>query len=101
MKRRLGFAILLVFVGLCAACVGILMRSERQYKEQVLSARLETCADVVESVLNGENSLEGIDRILPEGVRVTVIDSAGFVMFDSSTKADGNHSGRPEIRESL
>ena len=30
-----------------------------------------------------------------------VIDSAGFVMFDSSTKADGNHSGRPEIRESL
>ena len=108
MKRRLVFAILLVFVGLCAACVGILMRSERQYKEQVLSARLETCADVVESVLNreksvldGENSLEGIDRILPEGVRVTVIDSAGFVMFDSSTKADGNHSGRPEIRESL
>ena len=73
--------------------------SERNYKKAILSSRLEGYADVLAAAPDSLASL----GLLPRGIRVTVLDSLGKVLYDSDNDASAmeNHIQRPEIEELL
>ncbi len=83
---------------------------ERQVKIDILDARLRTyCYEMVQSI--GEDSLINtqavnhyVDTHLIEGLRVTIINAQGDVIFDNSMPPAAirdNHLGRKEVDDAL
>ena len=89
-------AVLAVFT---LALLTVEVLSERNYKKAILSSRLEGYADVVAAA---PDSLV-LQGLLPPGIRLTVLDSLGKVLYDSDNDASAmeNHIQRPEIAELL
>lgn len=79
--------------------LAIMLSSEHRYKKEILSSRLESYADMVARA----EDLSGTTSLLPEHIRVTVLDVDGKVLFDNVECADSldNHLQRPEIRQCL
>ncbi len=108
--KNLFLSVGAVFV-VFAVCFSIYQYNrERQFKIDILDARLRTyCYEMEESL--GRDSLESPSMVEQyvathriEGLRVTIIDSIGSVLFDSSTPYAAmrdNHLGRKEIDEAF
>ena len=86
-----------VFFALLSVLIGTV--SERNYKQAVLSSKLEAFCDVVAV----SDPADSIAEALPEGMRVSVVSSDGTVLYDSQVPAGGmdNHLERPEIQAAL
>jgi signal transduction histidine kinase len=93
----LYFSLLLFAVSL--SFLYILFQNEKRSKIEQLQSRMYPYAELV---YNFRDSLSSIKDLLPSGLRVTVIDTSGVVLFDNVSgqeKILENHSTRPEMIE--
>ncbi len=95
---------------LFALCFSVYQyRRERQFKTDILDARLQAyCYEMVQSLgTDGILSPQALARYVEghsiEGLRLTVVSDKGEVLIDSDRGADtsDNHLGRKEIAEAL
>lgn len=100
-KRRLLLYFILIFSLFTIGIVIFEERSERNLRTWALTEKLDAYSDVVNSYIAAE-SLDSLNKILPDDLRVTVISRQGEVLFDNAVshieKLD-NHYKRPEIVE--
>ena len=88
-----------VFVVFAVLLVVFQLRTERRYKSEILQSRLSGYADLLAQTTDYDT----IAELLPQELRVTVIDKDGTVLFDSRADADtlDNHFFRPEVQQSI
>lgn len=85
--------------------------AERKYKEEALESKLDGYAEIVNSYIQKNNisnednlGLKQLSEILPQDIRLTIINNEGTVLFDKNVEnysSIENHLDRPEIRKSL
>lgn len=109
-RKRILLYFSAVFTVFAVLLVSYQIKTERHVKEDVLLSRLDIYAEMVEAEIHNGGALFPCHRILPETLRVTLIDSLGEVMYDSIIGADGqttscdsleNHSTRPEVENAI
>ena len=103
--RRL-FLLLLAFSWTLVACFVIFQYGrEKHFKAEQLHARLQTFNLRLLDALSEGHTPEEFIRRRGEPfaeLRITLIDTAGRVLFDTSAEAPaGNHLGRPEIAQAV
>jgi two-component system phosphate regulon sensor histidine kinase PhoR len=78
---------------------------EKTYKTQGLQEKLETYTDIIQAaIVDAQDSvapaINQLQNLLPEDLRITIINKEGKVLFDNSindyVRLD-NHKDRPEI----
>ncbi len=103
-KLLLNFTIL--FAVFTALLVVFQYNREKLYKREMLNSRLRSYANVVSEAVSQEEAnkdtihYENILHILPNDLRLTVINRQGKVKFESThhnTVEMGNHLSRPEV----
>ena len=99
MKKKLWLWFVGLFLLFGTFVITVVMLDENNYKKAVLKAKLESYANVLAA---SADSFETIG-FLPPNIRLTVMDTAGFVSFDSYESADSlsNHLMRPEVKDCL
>ena len=99
MKKKLWLWFVGLFLLFGTFVITVVMLDENNYKKAVLKAKLESYANVMAA---SADSFETIG-FLPPNIRLTVMDTAGFVSFDSYESADSlsNHLMRPEVKDCL
>ena len=102
MKRkvflRLAILALVVEVISVAVCAFIYLNTIRAS----VKGSLAQCAELLAGFSSEEDYIERLQQNTPEGIRITLIDQSGDVLFDSmeSTISD-NHLNRPEVVSAL
>lgn len=88
-----------VFTVFAVLLVIFQLRTERRYKSEILQSRLSGYADIIAQTTD----YAAIVGLLPQDLRISVIDKSGTVLFDSSADVDSmdNHYMRPEIQQSV
>lgn len=99
MKKKLWLWFVGLFLLFGTFVITVVMLDENNYKKAVLKAKLESYANVLAA---SADSFETIG-FLPPNIRLTVMDTVGFVSFDSYESADSlsNHLMRPEVKDCL
>ena len=109
-RIRLSFQmrVFLTVLALCWLLVGVFMllqyQREREFKASLLDTRLQMHNDrIIEDMRHGERIEDVVARIgVPvEGLRVTLIDRDGNVVYDNSRHppfVPTNHNNRPEVK---
>ncbi len=109
-KIRLSFhsRVLFTVLSLCWLLIGIVMifqySREKEFKTEILNIELQQYNDrILEQIRQGGNIDSIIKLTAPpiEGLRLTLIDSSGQVIYDNNDKTPfptTNHSNRPEIK---
>ncbi len=107
-KSRLLIYFTALFALFTALLVLFQYNRERQYKRDVLEARLLCYADIANASLGADGAtgetLPAHVPGLPRMVRVTVINRRGDVVYESAPAKGGamaNHAGRPEVHAAL
>ncbi len=107
-KSRLLIYFTALFALFTALLVLFQYNRERQYKRDVLEARLLCYADIANASLGADGAtgeaLPAHVPGLPGMVRVTVINRRGDVVYESAPAKGGamtNHAGRPEVHAAL
>jgi two-component system phosphate regulon sensor histidine kinase PhoR len=108
---KLLAAFLALHVASTVALIYVADRAERKVLEEQLLVRLENAAvmlraQTVDGLVSGKSDAFGpLAKDVGEetGLRITILDSLGRVLADSSTSTDeiDNHHERPEILEAL
>lgn len=108
-RIRLSFRsrVLLYLLALCWILVGTCMtfqyRREKEFKKELLDTRLQIYNEYIINCLRMGISPDSVHGLPDDGtgqLRVTVIDSAGNVVYDNNTSTpypSTNHNDRPEI----
>lgn len=104
-RQRLFLCVGLIFALFTAGIIVFEQILEKDYKTRILSERLETYTDVIQSRLyqndaNLSAEITELQTLLPDDLRITLISHSGEVLFDNSISdfADlENHIDRPEI----
>ncbi len=94
-KLRLFLYFSLVFVVFTASVIGFEQWRERKYRIEMLSSSLLTYSYAAQNEESRDH--------LPDGMRVTIIENNGRVVFDNGVDAGVsmvNHFDRPEIKSS-
>lgn len=99
MKKKLWLWFVGLFLLFGTFVIAVVMLDEHNYKKAVLKAKLESYANVLAASVD---SFETIG-FLPPNIRLTVMDTVGFVSFDSYESADSlsNHLMRPEVKDCM
>lgn len=111
-KKKIFLYFLLVFSIFTIIIVAVQQNREKTYKAESFKTGLDAYAEVISSyieehrlLLDGHiDSLSEVLPLLPQDLRVTIIDRDGQVLFDNdvdSSKEIENHLTRPEIVKSL
>ena len=108
--QRLYMSVLSVFLVFAVAFIVFQLYREKQYKVNLLENRLLDYNDRLEEALHvmGKIDEDALTKYLLEkglrGMRVTLIDTQGRVLYDNMRKDYvhlSNHSNRPEVKEAL
>lgn len=98
MSKRLWIWITVILAVFALAITALELSSELDYKKSILSSRLEGYADVI---ARSSDFSEAV-RLLPDDIRVSIINPEGEVVFDSyEGEVLGSHLDRPEIQSCL
>lgn len=100
-KRRLLLYFILIFSIFAVVIVVFEKRSEQKLRTEALIEKLDAYSGVID-VYATEGTLDSLHKILPENIRVSVIDRQGKVLFDNvvdNVEELDNHSHRPEVME--
>ncbi|MDR2499333.1 MAG: two-component sensor histidine kinase [Tannerellaceae bacterium] len=107
-RQRIFYGIALAFLVFSAAIILVERQQERRYRMSEAVSRLDGYAEIVNTIISSAAvPLDSISKakelfaLLPDSIRITIIDARGNVCFDNATdsseRAD-NHINRPEIR---
>lgn len=111
-KKKIFLYFLIVFAVFTIIIVLMQQNREKLYKTEYLKTNLNTYAEIIARYI-GENrlytrhrldSLRPVLSLLPSGLRVSVIDRQGEVLFDNEVEnplSVENHLHRPEVYKSL
>ncbi len=110
-KQRIIGYFMLVFI-LFSISITLFERSqEKKYRTANLEAKLDGYAELIHSYISNNpldsvhiSSVRILDELLPESIRITIVDKEGKVLFDKDvTDVDemDNHLTRPEILNAL
>lgn len=101
--------VLLIVLALCWIPVGVFMvfqyQREKEFKTLLLDTRLQTYNSlIIEDIRHGDDITQAIRKAgTPvEGLRVTLIDRNGDVIFDNNDRTPfptTNHNDRPEVKD--
>ena len=98
MNRRLWIWLTAVLAVFAIAITVLELSSEQDYKKAILTSRLEGYTDML--ARSGDYSQ--VVSLLPEGIRLSVMNLEGDVVFDSyEGEVRGSHLDRPEIQACL
>lgn len=103
-KKRLFLTVTLIFAIFLVISLLIEQYKEQSLKRDALIEQLEIFTDIVDKSLvrqtNETNELNSVLSLLPEKLRLSIVESNGDVVFDNSVNSYStlsNHSQRPEI----
>ncbi|SHE51336.1 sensor histidine kinase [Dysgonomonas macrotermitis] len=110
-KQRL-FGIIFVIFAVFSLCIIISeQREERKFRTEALESKLDGYVEVIHRYIEQKQlpisdsiAVPTVVNILPEELRVTLIDAEGNVFYENDTqniKQLGNHLDRPEIMKAL
>lgn len=111
-KKKLFLYFLLVFAIFTAIIVAVQQNREKLYKKENLQTSLNAYTGIIANYIKSHrlltdghiDSVRNILPLLPPGLRVSIIDRQGKVLFDNDIKQNGeiaNHLSRPEISKAL
>lgn len=105
-KILLYFLVVLVATGMLFSY--ILVKREKQLKLDRITYRMQPYTDLIYSHIKNQKYadvstvINSLDHILPADLRITVLDTAAWVLYDNFTTKDSileQHLDRPEIIE--
>ena len=98
MSKRLWIWITVILAVFALAITALELSSELDYKKSILCSRLEGYTDVI---ARSSDFSEAV-RLLPDDIRVSIINPEGEVVYDSyEGEVLGSHLDRPEIQSCL
>lgn len=111
-SRRLFLSVISLFLVFAASFLTYQYQREKEYKVELLDTKLQDYNERLFAELDGldETQWNGVlqrytDKYSKQGLRISVIDIQGSVLYDNSPKADApqmaNHIGRPEVQKAL
>jgi signal transduction histidine kinase len=107
-KQRLFLYIAFVFT-IFTVCLTLFERSrEKAFRTDALIKKLDAYSEMVRAALtdgdNRERALDDVGRLLPQNIRLSLIDRQGNVLFDNTVgnlSGMENHASRPEVKQAL
>ncbi len=106
-RYRILAYFLLVLLATSLLFTFILIRRESELKLEQLSYRIQPYSDILYSSVKAlskpediANSVKSMDYIIPEELRITILDTSAWVIFDNFSHRDmilDNHLNRPEL----
>jgi signal transduction histidine kinase len=99
-RHRIFSAFFLIFTLFTAGVVILEQSREKKHKTVALEQRLDAFANAVNKGLNEHLDVGNILLLLPDNIRLTIINESGTVMYDNEVKTLSgmeNHAHRPEI----
>jgi len=109
-RSKLLINFTLLFAVFTALLVVFQYNREKQYKRELLEARLKSYADMVATGVSDDRAaadtvaLQYVRHLFPHELRLTVIDRAGNVKYESTAHdvaSMDNHLSRPEVKAAL
>ena len=107
-KQRLFLYFAVIFAAFTVGVVVFEQSREKKFRTRALEEKLDTFAGMIHlSLRDNRHNMEGLDnliRLLPQNIRISVIDKQGLVQYDNSIEDVSqmeNHAGRPEIARAL
>ncbi|MDR1877119.1 MAG: hypothetical protein LBQ84_05795 [Flavobacteriaceae bacterium] len=112
-KQRILLYYCTIFTIFALILVIFEQKKEKEYKTEIVESTLENYAGVVnsyilqEQLLNKDSNpekLRKLTRLLPDQIRITIIDKTGKVLYDNdipNIQNLENHLKRPEIQKAL
>ncbi|MCL2328731.1 MAG: HAMP domain-containing histidine kinase [Bacteroidetes bacterium] len=100
-KQRLFLYFFAIFTIFTVGVIVLEQSRERKYKTEMLVERLDAYVSMVDAALQQNKTPETILTLLPEHIRLTLIDYSGKVFYDNvidNVSQLGQHLERPEIR---
>ena len=99
-RKKLFLSFVLIFSLFTIGIILFEQSRERKYKTIAIEEKLNAYANMADAILQHEEKPDSLTAILPENIRLTLIDFQGLVMYDNVIgRASGmeNHAQRPEI----
>lgn len=99
-RKKLFLSFVLIFSLFTIGIILFEQSRERKYKTEALEEKLDAYANIVDASLKHGYSPDSLNSILPENIRLTIINLQGLVTYDNiidQTSALKNHLKRPEI----
>lgn len=104
-KKKLLYNFFIIFAVFTLVIILLQYNRESKYKKEVLKSNLMAYTTILDNYIakeyqESDQSYAPILRILPDDLRVTIIDKKGNVIFDNNTQGVAvteNHLKRPEI----
>lgn len=111
-KKKIFFYFFLVFLVFTTIIVLVQRNREKVYKTENLRTNLDTYTQIIHNYIRqkqmrpdtGLDTLSKILPLLPDSLRLTIIDEKGKVLFDNTIPEEReieNHLHRPEIASAL
>lgn len=98
-KRKLIVYFLIAFFLYVIVDIGIQLNREKRFKTDSLRSNLHAYTEVVENYLASTKDTASVIKLLPENLRVSLINREGVLTYDNAfdiSKAE-NHGNRPEV----
>jgi len=103
-KQRLFLYFFFIFALFTMGIIVVEQSHVRDYKTEALEEKLDAYADMVNASLirpgSGLQELDSLMTLLPQNIRLTLIDKQGEVLYDNALKEAAqmeNHAQRPEV----
>lgn len=110
-RQRILAYFIVIFALFTLSIVFFEQSQEKKYRTEALESKLDGYAETVSNYISKNGladssiiQLKNIADVLPDDIRLTVMNNEGNVLFDkdvADVKSMENHADRPEIRSAL
>lgn len=110
-KQKIFSSFVFIFALFAVIMIIVEQQEEKKQKTEALETKLDNYTEVIHRYFEthetsnlGNSNISELIALLPEDLRVTIINDAGKVLFDKDVKNIGtldNHLDRPEIKKAL
>ncbi len=111
-KKKIFLYFLIVFTIFTVIIVAVQQNREKMYKSESFKSGLNAYVEVIAKYIDSHHliqearldSLNSLLPLLPSGLRISIIDRQGVVLYDNDIRQEQtveNHLARPEISQAL